>query len=833
MNRRALFAMIAICSPALPLSASCQGTQADYDRANSLYRRTEGTVYGASVKPHWLKGGDRFWYRKDLPQGQREFWLVDAVRTTRRPAFDHARVATALSQALGQPQEAHHLPIDELEFNAGTIRLVVGEKAFTLDPRNSSLIAQADPADPLQPLSSWTGSGVSRNGGDQTLLTFVNRTGKEIELFWLDTGGERHPYGKILPGERATQHTYAGHLWLITFQDGAPLGTMEAPDTPTVAVIERPAPVFPPQPGQDPFLSPDGRRQVIFRDHNVILREVSSNQETKLTQDGSSADSYEGAPCWSPDSRKLILLKVVPAQEHKIYVVESSPSDQLQPKLHSYDYLKPGDKIEHPRPHLFDVASHAEVPIQDTLFSTPWSLDEFRWDTGSRHFTFLYNQRGHQVMRLLEVDAQTGAVRSVIDEESKTFIDYTNKVFLSLLPDQRAAIWMSERSGWCHLYRVDTASGRVQNPITQGEWVVRGVDRIDEAKRQIWFRASGIVPGQDPYYIHYARVNFDGTGLTLLTEGDGTHTIATSPDGRYLIDTYSRVDLPPITSLRSTLDGRKVIDLERAEASELIATGVPFPERFVAKARDGKTDIYGVIFRPSNFDAAKKYPIVEQIYAGPHSSYVPKSFSAAHGAQETAELGFIVVQIDGMGTSNRSKAFQDVCWKNLADAGLPDRILWIKAAAATRPFMDLTRVGIYGGSAGGQSALGALLLHGDFYKVGVADCGCHDNRMDKIWWNEQWMGWPIGPHYAEQSNVTLAPRLQGKLLLLVGEMDTNVDPASTMQVVNALVKADKDFEMLVIPGAGHGSAGTPYGRRKQQDFLVRHLLSVAPRGKTE
>ncbi len=246
----------------------------------------------------------------------------------------------------------------------------------------------------------------------------------------------------------------------------------------------------------------------------------------------------------------------------------------------------------------------------------------------------------------------------------------------------------------------------------------------------------------------------------------------------------------------------------------------------VAHSRDNcshATPGFPVTGRVTSFDPAKKYPIIEQIYAGPHGSFVPKRFASYHGPQALAELGFILVQIDGMGTSNRSKKFHDVCWKNLGDAGFPDRIAWLKAAAATRPWMDITRVGIYGGSAGGQSAMRALIDHGDFYKAAAADCGCHDNRMDKIWWNEQWMGWPVGPHYIESSNVEQAKRMQGHLMLLVGELDRNVDPASTMQVVNALVKADKDFELIVIPGGGHGSGSGRYGTRRQRDFFIRHL----------
>jgi dipeptidyl aminopeptidase/acylaminoacyl peptidase len=358
---------------------------------------------------------------------------------------------------------------------------------------------------------------------------------------------------------------------------------------------------------------------------------------------------------------------------------------------------------------------------------------------------------------------------------------------------------------------------------------VRSVVNVDPKARQILFMAGGIVPGQDPYYLHLARVNFDGTGLTVLTEGDGTHSVTLDKERKAFVDVWSRVDQAPVAELRSAVDGHRIAELERWDTAALLKAGWKTPERFVAKGRDGRTDIHGVIFRPSTYDPSKKYPVIEYIYAGPQDSFAPKAFGHAPFHWDMTELGFIIVAMDGMGTSNRSKAFHDVCWKNLGDAGFPDRILWMKAAAAKDPAMDLTRVGIYGGSAGGQDALRGLLAFGDFYKAGVADCGCHDNRMDKVWWNEQWMGWPVGPHYAEQSNVTCAPNLKGDLLLLVGEMDTNVDPASTLQVVNALVKADKDFEMLVVPGSDHGTMGIPHVARRVKDFFVRSLLGVTPR----
>jgi dipeptidyl aminopeptidase/acylaminoacyl peptidase len=267
------------------------------------------------------------------------------------------------------------------------------------------------------------------------------------------------------------------------------------------------------------------------------------------------------------------------------------------------------------------------------------------------------------------------------------------------------------------------------------------------------------------------------------------------------------------------------MDLEKGDLTALAAAGWKAPEPFTALGRDSKTEIWGVIFRPTNFDASKKYPVVEQIYAGPQGSFVPKTWTGT--AQQLAELGFIVVQIDGMGTNNRSKAFHDVAFKNLADAGFADRILWHKAVAAKYPWYDATRVGLYGTSAGGQNALGGLLFHPEFYKVGVANSGCHDNRMDKIWWNEQWMSWPLGPQYAASSNVDNAHKLEGRLLLVLGEMDTNVDPASTLQVVNALIKANKKFDLLYVPGGGHGAGGAYY-QHLLQDFFVHHLLGLEP-----
>lgn len=477
---------------------------------------------------------------------------------------------------------------------------------------------------------------------------------------------------------------------------------------------------------------------------------------------------------------------------------------------------------------FFLVEEKKHIPIDDALFNQQYNISRIDWRKDSRAFSFEYNQRGHQVYRVLEVNATNGAIRALIDEQSPTFIDYSGKKYRYDVADGKEIIWASERDGWNHLYLYDGVTGKVKKQLTKGEWVVRNVVNVNEEKRTITFAASGMNPKQDPYFTHYYRINFDGTGLTPLTSENANHTGVFSSDNQLFVDTYSRVDMPPVTVLCSAADGSVVMELEKADISEWVNAGWKAPEVFTAKGRDGKTDIWGIIIRPTNFDPNKKYPIIENIYAGPHSSFTPKTFMTYNRSMfELAELGFIVVQLDGMGTSNRSKAFHDVCWKNLKDAGFPDRILWMQEAARKYPSMDVSRVGIYGTSAGGQSSTGGLLFYPDFYKVAVSSCGCHDNRMDKIWWNEQWMGYPIGPHYEECSNVVNANKLQGKLMLILGEVDDNVDPASTMQLVNALIKANKDFDFLMVPNMGH-STGGEYGERKRRDFFVRHLYKIEP-----
>ncbi len=680
---------------AFPLPVLAQGSQADFDRAAGLGKRFAGKVTRSAVDPTWYDNDTKFWYAIALPEGKKEYVVVDVAKEMRE-------------------------------------------------------VVSAPPK--------------------------------------LDKGAR--------PDDRSD----------------APIGAQLPP--------------------RGPVMSPDGKWHVAIRDSNVVLIDAEEKSETKLSTDGKSDDSY-GRVIWSPDSATFIALKTKTGGDRRVTLVETSPKEQLQPKTSTYFYLKPGDAIPLTKPHLFDVAAAKEIRVSDELFPNPWAVSHEHWSPDGKRFCFLYNGRGHTVMRVLAIDAATGKVTAVVNEECKTFFDYANKTYLQHFDTTDELLWMSERDGWNHLYLVDRATGKAK-AITKGDWAVRRVDKVDVEKKEIHFQTVGRHPGQDPYHVHFARIAFDGTGLVNLTDGDGTHTAPRfSPDGKHYLVTHSRVDLAPVTELRRTSDGKKILDVEKADTAALEKEGWKPPERFVSKGRDGKTDIYGLIHRPTNFDPKKKYPVIEYIYAGPHDHHVPKAFSTGPGiSARMAELGFIVVQIDGMGTNWRSKAFHDVCWKNLGDSGFPDRIPWIRAAAEKYPVMDLSRgVGIFGGSAGGQSSTRALLAFGDFYTVAVSDCGCHDNRMDKIWWNELWMSWPVGKDYEEQSNVTQAKNLTGKLMLVVGELDRNVDPASTLQVADALIKANKDFDLLLVPGAGHGACETPYGQRRRADFFIRNLWGIEPRGK--
>ncbi len=752
-----------------------------YKRAKRLAEQTRGRVFKATITPHWLVDNTHFWYRNDLKGGAKEFILVDAERGKREPAFDHIKLAEALSKASGTAHPADKLPFDSITFTEGLKAVqfkVAGASwqcdlttyACSRDPEKAKEVPEVSVPEP-EPARNDAQPVDDDEGPPQEMIEEPQQ--KKKGKF----GGKGFGTKGLGPQREAT--------------------------------------------------SPDKTWIAFIKDQNVFLRD-KDGKETQVTTNGAAGNAHSSVS-WSPDSKTVLTHRTEPGDNKEVYMIETSPRDQLAAKLHTRVYPRPGDKYAMHEMWLIDVETKKSVKVDVDRVDSFRGIPRPRWSKDGKHFTFERTDRGHQRFRIIEVDARTGQTRDIYDETASTFIDVYSFHFTQYLDESAEILHTSERDGWKHLYLIDAKTGSCKQ-VTKGEWVVRAVDRVDMQKRQIWFRASGKNPDQDPYFIHYYRIDFDGNNLVALTEGNGDHGrkegLALSPDQKYFIDSYSRVDMAPVHELRRASDGSLVCKLEQADISDLLTTGWRLPEVFVAKARDGKTDTWGVVFRPQNYDPNKKYPVIENIYAGPQGSFAPKTFAAYRPMQALAELGFIVVQMDGMGTANRSRAFHDVCCKNLADAGFPDRILWIKALATNYAYVDISRVGIYGTSAGGQNSTGAVLFHPEFYKVAVSSCGCHDNRLDKASWNEQWMGL-LGPHYEKQSNVTHAAKLEGKLLLIVGELDTNVPFESTMRVADALIRARKDFELIFIPGMGH-SGGGPYGDRRRWDFFVRHLHGVEP-----
>lgn len=646
-----------------------------------------------------------------------------------------------------------------------------------------------------------------RGSDTETELVFTNHTDQIVRLFWIDANGGERAYGTVAPGQTRAQHTFVGHAWRITGEQDEFYGTII---------------------GVGLSLQVDIREKLERREARRTQRRPLPPDQNWKKLPAIDALLKQGVelrfPEYSPDGKVFVAWKFTPGENGQVHRVESSPEQGGRARLHSQVYPLPGDRLDHYEliacePETGGLLT-VDLPVID--FGRP----QTRW-RGSHELIVEKVDRGHQRFRVFVIDPLTAAIRTPIDETSATFI-WTNHGpslrTVTYLNEFDAVIYATESSGWRHLEWVDLSGNEPARSITKGEYLVRGILHVDEAEKKLDLVVGALHADQDPYHRHLIRVDLDGENLTVLTHANGDHDGQFSPNREYVVTTRSRVDSPPVHELVRTSDGKVLATLATAERLGNDRSKHRLPTVFKAKGRDGETDIWGIICFPEQYDpqSTKRYPVIEAIYAGPHNSHVPKKYRAASWHAELTSLGFIVVQIDGMGTANRSKAFHDVCWQNLKDAGFPDRIAWMKAAAKEFPAMDLERVGIYGTSAGGQNACGALLFHGDFYKAAMAACGCHDNRMDKASWNEQWMGYPVGDHYAASSNIDNAQRLQGDLLLLVGELDSNVPPESTLRLVDALIKADKNFDFLMIPGLGHSDGGT-YGRQKTRSFFVEKL----------
>jgi dipeptidyl aminopeptidase/acylaminoacyl peptidase len=765
------FAIAVVCALSGSLVAQQAETRTpltadDYARAERFMGyNTTPLVFRTSVRPNWLDG-DRFWYRVTVPGGA-EFVLVDPARAVKEPAFDHARVATALSAANKASYTALTLPFNEFDYSADTqaIEFNLAKQRWRCDRAGAACTATGTATPPRTP-----------------------------------------GFGPGAQGDRA-------HV-----------------------------------------VSPDGLRAAFVREHNLWVRDIKSGQETQLTTDGEAELAYarndagwtrSDTPVvvWSPDSKKIATFRHDSRGVGEMYFVNTTVG---HPTLTTLKYPLPGDdKIFMIERVIIDVDqrkvtkvglaadAHRSSLCDHVVCGGTWV--DVQWSPDSSEVAFVSSSRDHKRADLRVADAASGKVREVLAERTETFFESgQGRVNWRYLPKSKEVLWFSRKDDWGHLYLHDAGSGLQKNRITTGDGNVTQVMRVDEDARVVYFQGVGKEKGQDPYFRNFYRIGFDGKGQALLTPEDGDHTIDLAPSGKFFVDTYSKPDAAPVSVLRDAA-GKAILELERGDISQLLAAGWKPPVPFTVKARDGKTDLYGLMFRPTNFDPARKYPIINNIYPGPQTGSVGgRSFSPARGdTQAIAELGFIVVQIDGMGTPWRSRTFHEAYYGDMGDNTLPDQVAAMKELASRHAFIDLERAGIYGHSGGGFATAGAMFRYPDFFKVGVSQAGNHDNRVYEDDWGEKWQGLltkkPDGTtNYDDQANQNHAKNLKGKLLIAHGTMDLNVPYYSTLLVVDELIKHNKDFDLILFPNRGHGFGNEPYMVRRRWDYIVKHLMGAEP-----
>jgi len=594
--------------------------------------------------------------------------------------------------------------------------------------------------------------------------------------------------------------------------------------------------------------SPDGKLQAFIRDYNLFVRELETGQERQLSTNGRNQYEYantygwgdimvgEGGTRpenlfvnWSPDSRKLLTYITDLSQAQKMYLLDFSVDTLFRPRLLSYYRGSPGDTtVVYYLPVIFDLETGAETPID--LPPIPHFIGvDLVWSENADSLHALYAHRGFKQADVIKIDATSGKPSVFLVETSDTSVEYNNLILQRIGKDR--VLFSSQKSGWHHLYLYDWNTGALISQVTDGEYVVKTVLHVDEENEIIWFVAGGREQGRNPYYNHLYRVNFNGSELKLLTPENAHHQVSLSPCNQFFVDNYSRVDLPTISVVRKLTDGEVVFKISEADASDLFATGWRPPMQFTAKGRDGITDIFGVIYQPLDFNPRRKYPLIDYSYTGPHTSITPKSFSDAVSniINPFRAFGFAVMVVDGMGTAQRSKTFRDVSYRNMGYS-LDCHVAAIRQLGDEYNWIDTARVGIFGHSAGGYDAGRAMLQYPETYKVGVASAADHDHRMEKAWWPEMYMGFPVGDFYHEQSNVTNAQKLQGRLLIAHGAIDENVNPSATYKLAEYLIRAQKDFDMLILPGRNHsfGRSDGDYFTKVRWNYFIRHLLGAEP-----
>ncbi len=745
--RLPVFVFLALCCA--PLFANAQGTREDYQRASQfLSGNLRHRIYLAEVTPHWIAKTNRFWYRK-AGMTASEFIFVDPAQNSAKSAFDHDRLAKALSDAAKREYKSTELPFDTIDFSDDL----------------KSLHFQIESSD-------WRCD----------LDTYKCKPDRAAEV------------------------------------------------------------------GQYENISPDKNWIALIKDYNLYLRYIPTGTVSQLTHDGERGWSYatpisglrpmvaqgtddirqRPAVFWSEDSSKLVTYRMDTRTAGRFTNLQFVPPGQLRPRAFSVVYPLPGEVLPTAAPIIFDVHTGARIDVKTPPIEMQFQGGPgFEWFTDNNSFQYEVHGRGIKSIELRIVDAETGEQRVVRREQSEKYVD-PGETYSHIIKETNEVLWTSERDGWNHLYLYDAKSGAQKAQLTQGPWIVRQLLDVDEKSRRVFFTAGGREKNEDPYQTHLYSIALDGKNLTLLSPENANHNVSISPDHLYFVDNASRPDLPAQAFLRSAKDGSQIRVLEQSDVSELQKSGWKFPEAFQGKASDGTTDLYGLIWRPSHFDPSKKYPVIEMVYTGPQGFFVPKTFAPPiRGLQSMAELGFIMVMVDGRGTTGRSRAFHEFSYHNLGGA-FEDHVAMIKQMAAKFPYMDLSRVGIYGTSAGAYGAAHATLVFPDFYKVCVSISGDHDARLDKAWWNELYQGYPVGKDYEEQSNVTLAGNLKGHLLLVHGDIDDNVHVVETMRFADALMKANKDFDMLIVPNMYHGEGGNLYLVRRRWDYFVRYLLGVTP-----
>lgn len=733
-------------------------TADDYARAEKfLGYNTTPLVLRGPVRATWLAGdGGRFWYRNLVENGS-EFVLVDPVKRTKAPAFDHAKVAGTLSVAAGGRYDATHLPFTQFTYSADgrSIAFTVEGRGWACDVAGSSCASTKSPE--------------------------AASARKEV-------------------------------------------------------------------------VSPDGKLAAFIRHDNLWVRNLATAVEKPLTTDGVNDFGYatdnagwtksdNPVLLWSPDSKKIATFQQDQRGVGEMYLVDTKVG---HPTLHAWKYPLPGDEtvttiqrvvihLDGPRVVRLKIApDQHRGTITDDIKGRSTEWDDVEWSADSKQLAFVSTSRDHKHEQFRVANPDTGDVRDLFDEKVATYFESgMGTANWRFLPATNEVVWLSERDNWAQLYLYDLQTGRLKNQVTTGESNVTQVVRVDEKQRLIYFIGVGREKGRDPYFRHLYRVGFDGKNLALLTPADADHDVALSPSGSLFVDNYSRPDVKSTSVLRAA-DGAQVLALEEANLSKLVAAGWKPPIPFTVKARDGVTDLYGLMFCPTGFDPSKKYPIINNIYPGPQTGSVgSRGFSASRGdTQALAELGFIVVQIDGMGTPWRSKTFHDAYFGDMGDNTLPDQVSGMKQLAQRFPWIDIDRAGIYGGSGGGYATAGAMFRYPDFFKVGVSTSGNHDNRGYEDDWAEKWQGLLVKKadgtsNYDDQANQNHAKNLKGKLLLAHGTMDNNVPPYNTLLVVDALIKANKDFDLVLFPNRGHG-LGESYMIRRRWDYFVRHLLGAEP-----